>query len=354
MKILFLTPRFKPDLGGVEKHTYKIAQELINRGNYVGILTSTHKPDLGTFSQIEKMSIYRIFIGKKYTHRINSLINLLKIWVFLLRNFHVLIEHDIIHLHDYQTFLWVFPFLVYLRKPLYITFHGFEGYPVSWTSKILRKIAEENVKGNICVGNFICKWYGTKCQNITLGGVDFPNKIPSSVDNSAIYIGRLGVDTGILDLIDALNILKEEYTVEIPLHICGDGPLRKEIEDQAKNDNLIIFMHGFVAEPNTYIQTCKYAFVSSYLSILETMIQKKPVIAFYNNPLKKDYLYSFPNAEQMMTITGSPKELAEKIFALIKGPKQTNLLVNNAYEFSIKQTWSKVAELYLKLYQQEK
>jgi glycosyltransferase involved in cell wall biosynthesis len=350
MRLLFLTPRFKPDLGGVEKHTYKIAQELIKRGNYVSILTNTQEQTSEKFGQMEKINICRLSIEKKYNPKVNALINLLKTWIFLLKNFHIILEHDVIHLHDYQTFLWVSPFLLYLKKPLYITFHGFEGYPVSWLSKILRKIAEENVKDNICVGNFICKWYGTKCQNITLGGVDFPNKTPSSVDNSAIYIGRLAVDTGILDLINALNILKEKYAVEIPLHICGDGPLRKEIEDQAKNDNLIIFMHGFVTEPNTYIQTCKYAFVSSYLSILETMIQKKPVIAFYNNPLKKDYLYSFPNAEQMMTIAGSPKELAEKIFALIKGPKQTNLLVNNAYEFSIKQTWSKVAELYLKLY----
>lgn len=353
MKILFVTPKFQPEIGGVEKHTYCVARELANYGNNMEIVTSTQRIDLKLDQRENKMHVYRLLLANKGNNRLNIVVSLARMWFYLLKKFRLFVGNDIIHLHDYQTFLWVFPFISLLRKPIFITFHGFEDYPIPASARIIRKIAEKTVNGSICVGAFISKWYGTQPKYTTIGGVEILQElVPGSpLEDEIVFIGRLAKDTGILDLIDALRILRETHGVEIPLHICGDGHLRSQIAEYAKNNDLRIFMHGFVTYPQLYLLKCRYAFVTGYLSILEAMSCKRPVFAIYNNPLKRDYLYSIPNARELMFITSSSKDLAERLYFATKNYEQTALLSERAYQFAKQQTWHQVAGMYLELYQ---
>ena len=75
----------------------------------------------------------------------------------------------VVHSHDY------FPFN--LRKILpnirwVHTFHGYEGYPLHEEAIESRRRLHGLVEYSFCVGQFIEKWYGTKCDNILWGAAD--------------------------------------------------------------------------------------------------------------------------------------------------------------------------------------
>jgi glycosyltransferase involved in cell wall biosynthesis len=355
MRLLFITPRFLPEIGGVEKHVNYVANELVRQGHLVKIITSTYRNTLKSIEPKNRLKVYRVFLTIHSKHPLYVILHLIKIWIYLIKIFGLLIDQDAIHLHDYQTFLWVFPFLPLIRKPIFMTFHGFESYPPPKHARIIRKMAEKVVKGNICVGSFITRWYGTKPNYTTIGGVE-TSETPlcnNHVEEAAVFIGRLTEDTGILEYIKALKILKKKYHVELPLHICGDGPLRNKILEYARCNDLKIFIHGFVENPQKFLIRYRYAFVSGYLSILEAMSLKRPVFAIYTNNLKRDYLYSIPNAKKLMFVIGSPNEMAEKLYSLIKNPEEIEPFIKHAYAFAKEQTWEKVANLYLKLYREK-
>lgn len=78
------------------------------------------------------------------------------------------------------------------------------------------------------------------------------------------------------------------------------------------------------------------------------------VFAVYNNQLKRDYLYSIPNAKNLMFIAASPDELAEKLYVAIRSLEQIELVLEQAYAFAGKQMWGKIANVYLELYQKKR
>ncbi len=347
-KVLMFAPFFYPHIGGVERHVQRLSEELIKKKHKVTIVTVKHDQNLPEFEQLNKIKIYR-FPKKR----------LLNIWFWVFRHRNLIKNADIIHCHDSHTFIfWYLPFrFLYPLKPVYITFHGHEGsLPIPRTKKIMRKIAERLTNGNICVGGFIAKWYGTKPNFVVYGGVDEPKHTGNIMNSkiSAVFIGRLERDTGILTYISAVKILKRKYNINLEVDVCGDGSLREIIEKIIRENKLNIRLHGFVENPIDYLIKGKFAFVSGYLAILEAMINKRLVFSVFENELKKDYLTLIPNSKDMMIIVSSPKELAEKIVYYYKNPKKAEEKIKNAYRFAKEQTWEKVANTYLKLWGVEK
>ncbi len=352
-KIVFIAPSVLPRIGGVERHIEKVSNILASLGHDVSIIA----PKCGTAFERSNsgVKIYRIV---PWEYRSNTRFNKLMILVGLIRAHLSLIRHirlfadvDVIHLHDSITFLWYLPLWLFMRRSSFITFHGFEGYPISNLNKFLRKMACRITKGNICIGSFIAKWYHTEPTYTILGGVDLTNgnETKYSEKNCATFIGRLANDTGILEYVEALRILKENYNINIPLHICGDGPLRSAINSLKERHGLDVSFHGFVEEPIHFLRKSKFAFVSGYLSILEAMINRRPVFVIYTNELKKDYIYSIPDVENLLFVFSSPRALADKLYNILQANEQEEV-IERAYEFAKKHAWSKVARIYLRLY----
>lgn len=165
MTILFLTARFWPECGGVEKHALEVGKELVNRGHKVIVISENHG-GLRDRENYKGIEIYRIKINA--TERIKKFI----IWLWLLKNRKLIEKSDIIHCHD--VFYWFLPFrFLYPKKPVFTTFHGYETkYLPAKKAIIIRKISEKLSWGNICVGDYIKKWYGTKPDFVTYGGVN--------------------------------------------------------------------------------------------------------------------------------------------------------------------------------------
>jgi glycosyltransferase involved in cell wall biosynthesis len=140
-----------------------------------------------------------------------------------------------------------------------------------------------------------------------------------------LFIGRLENDLGLETYFKAIDYLK------FKVDFAGDGSLRKKCQKYGK-------VLGFM-DIKKIIKSYDVIFTSSYLSIMESLINKKPVIAVYENSLKEDYLKMSPFSKYIQIINNS-----KDINLNIKYSEQ-------GYKWAKEQTWGKVTDIYLKLWQ---
>src|SRR5579859_5414795 len=152
MRILFLSRLFWPHIGGVEKHVMEISKILAKRGHTVTIITERYDKKLAEKEKMNGIIICRITTGKENKNK------KFKIWKEMKRLQKIIQEADVVHCHD--VFFWYLPFrFIYPQKPVYTTFHGYESYPIKKNAIRVRKLSEKLSWGNICIGDFIPKWY---------------------------------------------------------------------------------------------------------------------------------------------------------------------------------------------------
>jgi hypothetical protein len=128
---------------------------------------------------------------------------------------------------------------------------------------------------------------------------------------TVLFWGRLDKDTGFLDCVNLCQ------TKGYNLEIAGDGPLVSHIPAWAR-------YHRVVSDPQKIMSQVDFVYTTGYLGLLDVYIAKKPVLYSYTNPVKKDYLQFHPMHK-----------------------KPTSL----CYRWAKDQTWKRLAELYLKLWQ---
>ncbi len=343
MRVLFLSRFFYPHIGGVEKHVLEISRILKKKDFDITVLTEqlskTSKEGI-----IEGIKIRRIDVGK------DDWFKKFRIWREIWKNKDLIRQSDVIHCHD--VFFWYLPFrFIYPRKPVYSTFHGYEGNNLPSKKAIFaHKITEKLSRGNICIGDFLRKWYGTKPTHITYGGVEIPNsKLQINTKYKILFLGRLEEETGIMEYLKALELLKNNgYDLE--LTVLGDGSLRKKSERFCKVNNLKTVFKGFSKDVNKFILQSNYVFVSRYLGILEAMAARKFVFTQYNNAIKKDYLKMTPFAK-FISISANSEELLKNIEFYFKHTKEREEMIDKGFNWVKNQTWEHLEEVYLSLWQ---
>lgn len=344
MSILFFSRSFYPHIGGVEKHVLEISKRLVAKGHSVSVVTEElSTKDIPKHESINSIEVYRIPVGR------NDWLRKFRIWgeIWKLRN--LIKTSNIVHCHD--VFFWYLPFrFLYLTKKVFTTFHGYESFPLKSKDIAMRKIAEKLSMGNICIGHFMKKWYGTKPTHTAYGGVDALDiknhpfgKLRTKIKNGngVLFVGRLDEQTGILTYVDAVKLIRKKNPY-FKFEIIGDGKFRQEIERDFK-------VLGFQKNPEKYFLKYNFAFVSRYLSILEAMAAKRLVFAAYDNPLKEDYLRMAPFSKYII-IFSSPSELVSKISFYIDNPKEKEKIIESAYSWVKKCTWEEMTNIYLKLW----
>lgn len=352
MTILFLTRRFYPQVGGVEKHVMEIGSRLVKKGHRVIVVTEalagaslqlapkrSGADYKSTPAEIEGIEIYRISVGN------DNWFKKLRIWKAIWSLREVVKTADIIHCHD--VFFWYLPFrFLYPTKKVYTTFHGYESFPIRKKAIFMRKISEKISYGNICIGDFIRKWYGTKPDYVSYGAVDKvtheANPTKRAKKHSALFIGRLDDQTGILTYVKVFELVKKKFP-NFELLVVGDGPYRKQINKKVK-------VLGFQNNPEKYFYQYHFAFVSRYLSILEAFAAKKLVFAVFDNPVKEDYLRMAPFAP-FIVIEKNPEKLAERIEYYLSHPDEEEIMISNAFRWIKKQRWNEIVLIYEKLWE---
>lgn len=331
MKLLVFTRLYWPHVGGAEKHVRGRNERLLKKGFSITTVTQKYDRSLKDKEKINEEKIVRITYPKV------KLLGLLIIWYRIYKNRRLIQKADLVHIHD--VFIWYLPFrLLYPKKPVYTSFHGWEGvYPVPWKNIFLRKLAAKLSTGYICGGKYIEKYYGIKVDRLFLTPFELPkNAQDKKKERSILYVGRLQEDTGLRIMFESLKLLRG-YDIEF----CGDGPLKNECKKYGK-------VHGFV-DPKPYYEKAFISIGAGYNSIMEAMAYKCLVITSYNNPLKRDYLKMTPFARWII-VEKTPKKLAERIEYYTMYPEKAKKMVDSGYNWVKSQTWEKLANQYLELW----
>jgi len=347
MIIIFFSRLFYPHIGGVEKHVLEISKILVRKGHLVTVLTEQYDNQLKKEDKIDGIKIIRINNGK------NNWFKKFRVWKNLWRYRKLIKRSDIIHVHD--VFFWYIPFkFLYLSKKVFITFHGYEGNKIpGFKSKLMHKIAEKLSKGNICVGDFLKKWYGTKADYVTYGGVSGIQNSEFRIQNynskyKILFVGRLEEETGIMEYLKALLMLKNKG-IMFDLTVLGDGKLRNKAEKFSKDNKIGAKFMGFVQNIQKYLLESDFVLTSRYLGILEALSFRKFVFAHYNNSIKKDYLEMAP-FRKFISISKNYKDLSDEIKYFLRKESEKNLMISKGYDWVGDQTWEKMVDLYLKLW----
>ena len=197
MNILFLTRRFYPQIGGVETHVLELGKRIIQDGHRLTVITEM-KSNLSSaphsLSSIEGIEIIRINNGK------DNWFKKIRIWKELFKQQKLIRNADIVHCHD--VFFWYLPFrFIYPLKRVYTTFHGYETkFPPLKKAIFIRKLSKKLSFGNICVGNYIEKWYGTNADFIIYGGVHTAERhtgVNHNMQVNIIFIVMLHADLAV-------------------------------------------------------------------------------------------------------------------------------------------------------------
>ncbi len=347
MTIVFFSRYFYPHIGGVEKHVLNISKELIKKKHKVIVITEKSNFKDKEIEQYKDITIYRIPITTSEKRK------KFLIWKWLLLHRSIISDSDIVHAHD--VFYWYLPFkMIYPSKKVYMTIHGYEGNKMpTRKSKISHKINAILSSGNISIGSFLEKWYGIKATYISYGAVAVQDKkpiisYPKKGVIKALFIGRLEPETGIMEYLKFIDLMRKD-NISITIIIAGDGSLRNEAIEYVKVKKIKATFLGFVNDPQKYFSKVDIVFTSRYLGILESLLGKKRVYAFYNNAIKKDYL-QMSSFSQFINIAKSIKQMR---LLLLNDKANENLYkasINQGYAFALEQSWQKLTLLYIKLW----
>ena len=337
-KIVFLAKYFAPHVGGVEEHVAKLSEELQKRDYQITIITNQSDNKSPLREKIKDIKVLRI-PQSAFDQKLST-------WLWTLQHTKVFFSADILHAHD--IFWWILPirFMLFWKK-FFITFHGYEGSepPQSFQIKA-HQLWNKLSNRSLAIGAFHNKWYQLKTTAVSYGAVDqfiTSNSKSRKKNNtiSAVYIGRLSEDVGIMEYLEAIKVLNQKEK-KVKLDVYGDGDQRQEAEEFAKKHMLAITFHGFVKNAEQKLSQYDVAFVSRYLAIVSALYQQVPVIAHANNEIKYDYLTLTP-FKKWIAICKNSEQIVEHTLHHTKVP-------NEAKYWSSQQTWSSMTNLYEKIW----
>ena len=289
MKILFISRLYHPHLGGVEKHVREVSKELIKKGHRLTVLTEKYDRNLKNEETVDKVKIVR------FSYPQIKLFGLLSIWKYIFQNRKIIVNADIVHCHD--VFIWYLPFrLLYPKKKVYVTFHGWEGiWPIPWKNIMIRRLSAKLSKGLITVAKGTAKHYGIKSDKIIYGAtskisnIDYRNKKDK---HKIVFVGRLNKDNGILSFFEWLRKHKK-YNVDF----VGDGDLK----DQCKKYGVV---HGYT-DSTPFMKEAAICVPGGYLSFIEAKKYGCKIITFPTTKIMKGFwseiekVKKFPTWEEL-------------------------------------------------------
>jgi len=232
---------------------------------------------------------------------------------------------------------------------------------------LFNKICQWKVDGVIGVASLVLETFKNyKGPKILIpNGVDleeFNPKVPplkkfSNDKINILFVGRIEEKKGLIYLLNAYKILEKKFK-NLRLIIIGEGDLKKECQDYARENNLKeVHFEGKKVERElvSYYNNCDIfcspaIFGESFgIVLLEAMACGKPVVAFANEGYKE--FLKGKRGERFLAKPRDFQELAQKLEILIKNPQLRKEMGEWGQKEAQKYSWSKIADQILDFYQ---
>lgn len=273
-------------------------------------------------------------------------------------------KYDIVHIHwPFPHFFFIIIPRIFMNFKIVSTFHGtgpiWVKYYVPFLKPLFKLIikfsdiitvnssfTKEEIVGKLGKGNFKIIPFGASIEE-----KDVNYKVEQQ---KLLFAGRLVKRKGVKYLIEAVNILKDEFP-NIRLYIIGGGPERNALESMIKSfklENNIIMLGMLSPEDLVYhYKTCTIFILPSIINeigntetlgvvLIEALSYKKPVIASRVGgiiDIVKD------NKTGILVKQKNPQQLARSIKKLLLKPEYAKKLGENGYKHVIENfSWEKI------------
>lgn len=254
----------------------------------------------------------------------------------------------LIHAHFVSDAVDVLPIARRSNLPLVVTAHGFD--VTSWHAepgpvgalrrRRLREVMDQ-AHTLVAVSEFI------KQRLIALGApeekvVVLPIGVPASAPRPAprsgareiVFVGRLVEKKGVRDLLTAVSLIDPSLRPRV--NIVGDGPLRHDLEDLARELGIEAVFHGqadpgmvrdALARASLFVAPSKTAASGDSegfgMVFLEAALAELPIVAYRHGGVPE----AVANGLNGLLVTeGSVEELSDAIRHLIESPEEASAM----------------------------
>ncbi len=180
-------------------------------------------------------------------------------------------------------------------------------------------------------------------------------------DIDMLFVGRLVQIKGIQYTLQALKILKTNYSFTPHFTIIGEGPYRQELENFVREFGIEkqVSFCGLVVQDRLleYYQRAKIAVFPSYekegimSTLLEAASCRVPSITTRGTSMEE---FAKDNENALLVNPKDADDLSEKIFLLLNDEKLKEKIATNAYNHvREKYTWLVKAKELIKIYQED-
>lgn len=324
MKIVQVSHRFLPSVGGIEMHILDLSKGLMDNGIDVEVISA----DSGE-NTIEGIPVRRF---RSFSPGENFYISP-QMYFYLKKN-----HFDIIHAHNYRSFPALFASLAKGKRKFVFTPHtlGFQRRKLLHSlyrplGSSIFKAADKVVSISKIEKEWLEKTFNAKDKVTWIPHpVKIPEKTPFTGDIKRIgFVGRLSSEKNADVLISAFKKVRMSHP-EVELFLAGDGPLQALLERIAGQG--VHFLGRLPREEVfrflTYVDliVLPSQFEVAPLSILEAMARSRPVIV---TPVGELPYILRDGKECLFVRAGDPADLAEKTIRLIEDKELSKRLSGN-------------------------
>ncbi len=380
MKIIQVTQRFFPAIGGVETHVYNIAKKLVEKGHEVTVYTSDllrDNPQIRLCNVKDKVNGIRIrrFKAFKLLPKIEASTVMPSMITALSKE-----KADIIHAHGYRYF------------PAYLTAlaRHITGIPIVLTTHSSPETRMPIISAlyNHTVGKFVLKTtdqiisltkmgaeyltsIGAKSEKISV----IPNGIDSNLFSRGtdgysfrekygitgkiiLFVGRLSKVKGLNYLIDAMPEILNEMPDAILLIVGPDFGLQMGLRRRVKQlfiEKKVLFT-GYLPDDElvgSYAASDLFVFPSLAESfgivLLEAMAMGKPVIAT-NVGVAHDLIRNGVNG--FLVEPRRPDQIAKTVISLLKNGNLAIKMGNVNRKIASEYSWDNITQTICEVYRE--
>lgn len=336
LRILMVTPRYLPHMGGVENHVYQVAQRLVQCGADVTVLTTDPSRQLPPFEVTAGVKVRWIaaYPAQRDYHFAPALLKVIRPG-----------QWDLVHVQSYHTL--VAPLAMWAAwqagLPYVVTFHG-GGHSSPLRNRLrsaqqllLRPLLARAQK-LVAVANFEIAHYGKRLKlppsrfTVIPNGCEFDHNTPSVAltpqpGTRIVSVGRLEQYKGHQRILAALPYLLPHYP-DAQLRIVGEGPYKAALQQQVAALGLgdRVEIGGIpLAERSKMAATVANATVVTLLSDYET----HPIAALEALSLQRPVLVANTSGLQELADRGlaraiapesTPQQIAAAVIEQIRTP----------------------------------
>jgi glycosyltransferase involved in cell wall biosynthesis/GT2 family glycosyltransferase len=303
LRVLVVTPRFPPDIGGVERHVHEVTRRLAARGCDVTVLCTDRTRKLPPTETIDGVTVRRVAAWP----RRRDLYFAPRIWTAMGED-----AWDLVHVQSYHTL--VAPLAMWrarrLGVPYVVTFHG--GGHSSRLRRAVRgtqrRALAPLVRGAarlIAVARFEVPWYSAEFDvdpdrfALIPNGTEPPAAVADRPPDGAVVasIGRLERYKGHHRAVAAFAHVSR-VRPDARLWIVGTGPaeaaLRRQVADLGLG-GCVVFRSTPIGDPeamtsllaSTRAVVCLSDFETHPLAALEAIAARRPVLVTATSGLRE-------------------------------------------------------------------